>query len=155
MRALFIAALLASSAAVYAQGSGEPGGGPRAADFAALDRNRDGYVTRIEALGDQEIHKRFAQFDANKDRQLSLPEYLAAREDIDKRVQQDAVLTARVKAALLAERGIPSKAISVETYEGRVQLSGFVPVPDMASRAGRLVAGVNGVRTVHNNIAVK
>ena len=154
MRALLIAALLASSGAVHAQ-RGEPGGGPRAVEFSALDRNRDGYVTRIEALADQEIHKRFAQFDANKDRQLSLAEYLAAREDIDKRVQQDAVLTARVKAALLAERGIPSKAISVDTYEGRVQLSGFVPVPDMASRAGRLVAGVNGVRTVHNNITVK
>jgi hypothetical protein len=142
MRALLIAALLASSGVAQAQ-------------FSALDRNGDGYVTRIEALADQEIHRRFAQFDANQDRQLSLAEYLAAREDIDKRVQQDAVLTARVKAALLAERGIASKAIAVEAYEGRVQLSGFVPVPDMASRAGRLVAGVNGVRTVHNNITVK
>jgi hypothetical protein len=142
MRALLISALLASSGAVHAQ-------------FSAIDRNGDGYVTRIEALADQEIHKRFVQFDANQDRQLSPAEYLAAREDIDKRVQQDAVLTARVKAALLAERGIPSKAISVDAYEGRVQLSGFVPAPDMASRAGRLVAGVNGVRTVHNNITVK
>lgn len=154
MRALLIAALLASSAATYGQ-RGEPGGGPRAVEFTALDRNRDGYVTRIEALADQEIHKRFAQFDLNKDRQLSLAEYLAAREDIDKRAQQDAALAARVKAALIAERGIPSRSISVESYEGRVQLSGFVPSPDMASRAGRIVAGVNGVRTVHNNITVK
>ena len=154
MRALLIAALLASSGAVGAQ-RGEPGGGPRAAEFAMLDRNRDGYVTRIEALADQEIHKRFAQFDLNKDRQLSLAEYFAAREDIDRRLQQDAALAARVKAALLAERGIPSKAISVDAYEGSVQLSGFVPVADMASRAGRLVAAMNGVRTVHNNIAVK
>jgi osmotically-inducible protein OsmY len=36
-----------------------------------------------------------------------------------------------------------------------VQLSGFVPLPDMASRAGRVTAGVNGVRSVHNNITVK
>ena len=154
MRALLIAALLASSAAAYAQ-RGEPGGGPRAAQFSALDRNRDGYVTRIEALADQEIHKRFAQFDADKDRQLSLAEYLAAREDIDKRAQQDALLTARVKAALIAERGIPWTAISIDTYEGGVQLSGFVPAPDLASRAGRVTAGVNGVRTVHNNLLVK
>ena len=112
-------------------------------------------MTRIEALGEQEIHKRFAQFDANKDRQLSLAEYLAAREDIDKRAQNDAALTARVKAALIAERGIPWTAISVETYEGGVQLSGFVPAPDMASRAGRVTAGVSGVRTVHNNLVVK
>jgi hypothetical protein len=156
MRALLIAAVLASSVSAFAQpGSGEPGGGPRAAEFARLDRNGDGYVTRIEALADPEIHKRFAQFDANKDRQLSLAEYLSAREDIDKRAQQDAVLTARVKAALIAERGIPSKTISVEAYEGAVQLSGFVPAPDIVSRAGRVTAGISGVRTVHNNILVR
>ena len=156
MRALLLAVALAISSAAFAQpGSGEPGGGARAAQFTALDRNADGYVTRIEALGEQEIHKRFAQFDANKDRQLSLAEYLAAREDIDKRAQNDAALTARVKAALIAERGIPWTGISVETYEGGVQLSGFVPAPDMASRAGRVTAGVSGVRTVHNNLVVK
>jgi hypothetical protein len=155
MRALLIVASLSASAATFGQGSGEPGGGARAAEFAALDRNRDGHVTRIEALADPEIYKRFAQFDADKNRQLSLAEYLAAREDNDIRAQHDAALTARVKAALIAERGIPSRSISVETYEGEVQLSGFVPWPDMASRAGRITAGVSGVRTVHNNIVVK
>ena len=155
MRALLIVASLSASAGTFGQGSGEPGGGARAAEFAALDRNRDGYVTRIEALADSEIYKRFVQFDINNDRQLSLAEYLAAREDNDKRAQQDAALAARVKAALIAERGIPSKSISVDSYEGRVQLSGFVPSPDMASRAGRVTAGVSGVRTVHNNIVVK
>jgi hypothetical protein len=156
MRALLIAVVLASSASVLAQpGSGEPGGGARAAEFAKLDRNGDGYVTRIEALADPEIHKRFAQFDANKDKQLSLAEYLGAREDMDKRASEDAALTARVKAALTAERSIPWKTISVETYEGAVQLSGFVPAPDIVSRAGRLTAGISGVRTVHNNILVR
>jgi hypothetical protein len=156
MRASIFAIALAFVSGAFAQpGSGEPGGGARAAQFAALDRNGDGYVTRIEALGEQEIHKRFAQFDANKDRQLSLAEYLAAREDIDQRARDDAALTARVKAALIAERGIAWTAISVETYEGGVQLSGFVPAPDMASRAGRVTAGVTGVRTVHNNLVVK
>lgn len=156
MRALFLAFALAISSAACAQpGSGAPGGGARAAQFTALDRNADGYVTRVEALGEPEIHKRFAQFDANKDRQLSLGEYLSAREDIDKRAQSDAVLTARVKAALIAERGIPWTGISVETYEGGVELSGFVPAPDMVSRAGRITAGVNGVRIVHNNLTVK
>jgi hypothetical protein len=152
MRNFLIVVSIAAAAAVHA---GEPGGGPRAAQFGALDRNGDGYVTRIEALGEREIHKRFAQFDANKDRQLSLLEYLAAREDIDKRAQNDAALTARVKAALIAERGIPWSSISVETYEGGVELSGFVPAPELASRAGRVTAGVSGVRTVHNNILVK
>ena len=47
MPALFLAFALAISSAALAQpGSGEPGGGARAAQFAALDRNADGYVTR-------------------------------------------------------------------------------------------------------------
>jgi len=65
------------------------------------------------------------------------------------------VLTARVKAALIAERGLPWTGITVDTYEGGVQLSGFVPAPDLASRAGRITAGVSGVRTVHNNLVVR
>jgi osmotically-inducible protein OsmY len=123
--------------------------------FPALDRNGDGYLSRVEALADQEICKRFAQFDANGDRQLSATEYLAAREDNQRRARHDAALTARVKAALSAERGIRAAAIAVQTYEGQVQLSGFVPLPDMASRAGRVTAGVTGVHSVHNNITVK
>jgi BON domain len=149
MRALFLVAFLVSSAALSVVVCAQPG------DFSALDRNQDGYLSRIEVAADPEIAKRFAQFDLDKDRRLSQAEYSAAREDNARRAQRDAALTARVKEALIAANGIPSKAISVETYEGRVQLSGFVPMPDMASRAGRVVAGVNGVRAVHNNITVK
>ncbi|HJS77945.1 MAG TPA: BON domain-containing protein [Burkholderiales bacterium] len=145
MRAPLLISLLLASAPALAQPAG----------FPALDRNGDGYLSRVEALADQEIYKRFAQFDANGDRQLSATEYLAAREDNQRRARHDAALTARVKAALSTERGIRAGAIAVETYEGRVQLSGFVPLPDMASRAGRVTAGVNGVRSVHNNITVK
>ena len=45
-------------------------------------------------------------------------------------------LKARVKAALLAEKGIPSLSISVDTYEGRVQLAGFVGRYGPAALAG-------------------
>jgi osmotically-inducible protein OsmY len=76
-------------------------------------------------------------------------------EDNETRILQDSVITARVKAALLAERGIPSLSISVETYEGGVQLNGFVNMAEIVSRAGRITASVAGVRTVHNNIAVR
>lgn len=146
MRMLFLAVFIAASAAAaHAQTK----------DFATLDRNSDGYLTRLEASADPEVGKRFAQFDRDSDRRLSPAEYRAAREDNERRAQRDAALTARVKEALGAASGIPTRGISVETYEGRVQLSGFVPMPDMASRAGRIVAAVNGVRTVHNNITVK
>jgi hypothetical protein len=153
MRALIAMLMMAASAAALAQTSSEP---PlQRADFVALDRNRDGYISKVEALADQEIHKRFATFDTDKDGRLSEAEYALAKDDIAKRVLVDSAITARVKAALLAEKGIPSMSISVETYEGRVQLSGFVGSPDLVSRAGRVTAGVSGVRTVHNNISVR
>jgi hyperosmotically inducible protein len=124
-------------------------------DFLLLDKNRDGYLSRLEAAGDREIAKRFHYFDIDNDGRLSEEEYVMAKEDNEKRVLQDTVVTARVKAALLGEKGIPSLAISVETYEARVQLSGFVNSPDIVSRAGRVAKNVNGVRTVDNNIVVK
>jgi hyperosmotically inducible protein len=145
--------LMLLSVGAYAQYSGEASA-PRA-DFLALDRNRDGYISKVEALANPEVQKRFAAFDADKDGRLSEAEYAAAMEDNEKRIVQDAIITARVKAALLAERGIPSLSISVETYEGRVQLGGFVRAPDIVSRAGRVSAGVSGVRTVDNNITVR
>lgn len=86
---------------------------------------------------------------------LSQSEHAVPRAHNLRRAQTDAALAARVKAAISAEGGLSSKAIAVEAYDGRVELSGFVPLPDMASRAGRVAAGVSGVRMVHNNIAVK
>ena len=156
MRASIALLLLLLSAAAPAQTTveGTPVPGPRA-DFAALDRNRDGHISRVEALANAEVQKRFAAFDTDKDGLLSESEYALAMEDNEKRILRDSLITARVKAALLAEKGIPSLSIAVETYEGRVQLSGFVKAPDIASRAGRVTAGVSGVRTVHNSIGVK
>jgi len=145
MRALLLGLSLLGSGTALAQ----------SADFVVLDRNRDGYLSRIETLPAPEIYKRFAQFDSDRDKQLSPVEYAAARADDEKRAQRDAALAERVKAALGAERAIRASAISVESYEGQVQLSGFVPAPDMASRAGRVTASVDGVRFVHNNLAVR
>jgi hyperosmotically inducible protein len=155
MRACVTLLALSLSAGAWGQYTGEASQSAARADFLALDRNRDGYISKVEALANPEVHKRFAAFDADKDGRLSEAEYVAAMEDNEKRILQDSVITARVKAALLAERGIPSLSISVETYEGGVQLKGFVNAADIVSRAGRITAGVAGVRTVHNNINVR
>jgi hyperosmotically inducible protein len=154
MRTCLTFLLMTASAAAWAQYTGEAPSGPRV-DFLQLDRNRDGYISKVEALANPEVQKRFAVFDADKDARLSEAEYLAAMEDNQKRILEDSVITARVKAALLAEKGIPSLSISVETYEGIVRLTGFVKAADIVSRAGRVTAGVAGVRTVNNNIAVR
>jgi hypothetical protein len=124
-------------------------------EFNALDRNRDGAISRVEALGDAEIHKRFATFDGDNDGALSASEHRLALKNVNQQALHDSRITARVKAALLAAKGIPSLQIAVETYEGRVQLKGHVDAPDIVSRAGRVTAAVQGVRTVRNDIAVK
>jgi hyperosmotically inducible protein len=160
MRALSVVALIVACAAALAAGRalGEPGSGPAVqprTDFLALDRNRDGLISKVEALADREVAKRFAEFDADKDAHLNQAEYVLAREDVQKRVLHDALITARVKAALLAHKGIPSMSIGVDTYEGTVQLSGFVASPEVVSKAGRVTKTVDGVRTVDNNISVR
>lgn len=154
MRIIIAIGLIFLSTTASAQPTSDSAGLARA-DFAALDKNGDRYLSRHEANGDREIAKRFAQFDVDNDGRLSEAEYVAAKEDNGKRILRDAAITARVKAALLAERGIPSLSISVDTYEGRVQLAGFVGSPEIVSKAGRLTATVSGVRTVDNNISVK
>ena len=45
--------------------------------FNALDKNNDGYLTRVEAAGNAELAKNFKQADKNGDGKLSRTEYLA------------------------------------------------------------------------------
>jgi len=123
--------------------------------FDALDRNRDGFLGKEEVAGDKELAKRFARFDANKDGRWNVDEYVRANKDNDSRIVSDSAITTQVKALLLAEKGVPSTAISVETYEGRVMLSGFLETKDQVAKAVRVASGVSGVKQVQNNLVVK
>jgi hyperosmotically inducible protein len=123
--------------------------------FAALDKNSDGFLSKGEADAQKELAKRFAKFDANKDGRLSEDEFVKANQDNDKRVLADSAVTTKVKGELLIAKGIPSTSISVETYEGRVQLSGFVDTKEQVAAAGKVAAAVSGVRTVQNDLKVK
>jgi osmotically-inducible protein OsmY len=143
-----LAAAFASVAWAQKKGTGN-------AAFDALDKNQDGFLSRQEVVGDKELAKRFAKFDANKDGRLNVDEFIRANQDNDGRVLADSAITTKVKAALLAEKGIPSTAISVETYESRVLLSGFVDSAAVRDKAGRVAAGVTGVKHVQNHLVVK
>ena len=70
-------------------------------------------------------------------------------------VIDDASITARVKTALAKQAGVGSAMdINVNTYNGMVQLSGFVPSRDVANRAGEAARTVQGVQSVRNDIQI-
>lgn len=66
----------------------------------------------------------------------------------------DTTVTTKVKTALLADPDVPGTAITVETLNGRVQLSGFVDSAEKARRAVELASRVDGVKGVENKISV-
>jgi uncharacterized OsmC-like protein len=63
--------------------------------------------------------------------------------------------SSRVKAALAEDTQYKYDAVSVETFKGTVQLSGFVNSRDQKNRAGDLARKVGAVKEVVNNITVK
>jgi osmotically-inducible protein OsmY len=67
----------------------------------------------------------------------------------------DTVITTKVKAELLNDDQLKSREINVETFKGRVQLSGFVSSPQMASHAVEVTRTVKGVKSVVNNMQIK
>ena len=67
----------------------------------------------------------------------------------------DSTITTKVKALLAEDDFLKSFQISVETYKGRVQLSGFVNSQDAVEKAGEIARSVKGVTSVANNLIVK
>ncbi|MFA5073310.1 MAG: BON domain-containing protein [Nitrospirota bacterium] len=72
-----------------------------------------------------------------------------------KRQTADATLTAQVKAALYDDPLLRTRHITVETYDGIVQLSGVVTTSDDIKRAEEVTRRVTGVKSVRNNILVR
>lgn len=67
----------------------------------------------------------------------------------------DAIVTARVKATLLADALVKGLDITVVTRKGEVQLSGFVDNPGQMTRATNLTRDVDGVASVNNQMSLK
>ncbi len=67
----------------------------------------------------------------------------------------DAATTTKVRAALLAEKDVNSFDISVKTFEGTVQLSGFVDSQWQIDKAVQVATGVEGVAHVKSNLIHK
>ena len=67
----------------------------------------------------------------------------------------DTAITTKVKAAIFNEPTLKSAEINVETFKGRVQLSGFVSTRANIDRAVVVAQGVSGVTSVTNDMRVK
>ena len=67
----------------------------------------------------------------------------------------DTVITTKVKSLLAEDDFLKSFQIGVETYQGTVQLSGFVNSRQAVDKADQITKGVKGVKSVKNNLIVK
>ena len=67
----------------------------------------------------------------------------------------DSVITTKTKTAIFNEASLKSSEINVETFKGRVQLSGFVTSPSNAATAVTLARSVTGVQAVKDDIRIK
>ena len=65
------------------------------------------------------------------------------------------VLPTKVKAAIFNEPSLKSSEISVETFKGTVQLSGFVESDEARTRALQLARDVDGVKKVKDAMEVR
>lgn len=67
----------------------------------------------------------------------------------------DSTITAKVKAAIFDEDSLKSLQITVVTFKGTVQLSGFVDSTKSVNTAGQVARNVDGVKSVKNDLVVK
>jgi osmotically-inducible protein OsmY len=67
----------------------------------------------------------------------------------------DSAITTKVKAAIFDESSLKTLQINVKTYQGVVQLSGFVDSQQSVTRAGEVARQVKDVVSVENSLLVK
>lgn len=67
----------------------------------------------------------------------------------------DSVISAKVKSAFAVDKTVNALDVKVDTFNGVVQLSGFVDSVEQSRKAEEIAAGIKGVRSVRNNIIVK
>jgi hyperosmotically inducible periplasmic protein len=70
-------------------------------------------------------------------------------------VLDDSAITTKVKSALLAEKDVNSFDIKVKTFDGTVQLSGFVDSQWQIDKAVMVASAVTGVQKVTNDLVHK
>lgn len=67
----------------------------------------------------------------------------------------DKTISTKIKSQLAADSLTQALQVEVETYNGVVQLSGFVDKPETLQRAEAIARGVPGVKEVKNNLVLR
>lgn len=67
----------------------------------------------------------------------------------------DAGITTLIKSRFVENKQVDAASIKVETLNGTVMLSGFAKNATEKITAGDIARGVNGVKTVRNEIAIR
>lgn len=130
--ALAVAALLATGHSASAQTTGEK-----------IERKMDRTGDKIEQKTDKAESKMERAADSTKD---------MAKEA--KTGMSDSWLTSKAKIALFADDRVKGRQVSVETTNGVVTLRGKVDSAEAKSAAESIAKGVDGVRTVKNELQV-
>jgi hyperosmotically inducible periplasmic protein len=136
------------------------GQAPLATEFKKLDTSSNGLLSADEAAKDKLFTQtHFAKADLDNDGTLDQNEYAnyksAAQQKVVGRVVDDSVITAKAKAEILGSKDLKSLQISVETRKGEVILSGFVDNQAMKDKAEKVVAKIDGVKSVKNSLEIK
>jgi osmotically-inducible protein OsmY len=67
----------------------------------------------------------------------------------------DATITTQIKSRMVENKEVDASSIRVETLNGTVMLSGFAKSNNERNTAESIARGVNGVKSVKNEIAVR
>lgn len=70
-------------------------------------------------------------------------------------VVDDSTITTKVKAELFSDKLLSGFAISVDTFQGEVTLTGGVDSQQLKDRAGNITNSVRGVKKVNNLLKIK
>jgi len=70
-------------------------------------------------------------------------------------IAKDAAITGEVKSKLIAEPGVRSLQINVDTYEGVVTLRGDVKSQEQGATVERIARSASGVKSVKTELRIK
>lgn len=99
---------------------------------------------QFQSKGEGSIAKPETSASARKSSEWSLSQYTA-----------DTMITGALKAKFVADSHLPFNAISVETNDGIVKLTGHVENQQQMSQAEKIAKAVKGVKMVKNQLHLK